>query len=498
VADADPARTLEGRRRTTWRNHLGNQEVEPLAISTPRSLDELVALVKDAERQGTTVRAVGSGHSWSDAALGTGFLLLPHRLSGLLDLEEDELRPRDRRPRHLVHVKSGTRVKTLNAELDRRGLALSNMGGYDGQTIAGVISTSTHGSGTEFGPLSDFVRSLDLVGPGGVVYRVEPAHGPTDRAQWERRHREPEFRLVQDDHWFAAVKVGIGSLGLLYAVMLEVEPSYLLTERRAGSTWERERERIAAELPRRRHYELLLSPHARRDGSHMCMVTTRTVAREKRPWWSSRSRRKLLAETLSSVPGIGSVLSGAVRLAPKLTPFMTDLLLKGLADDEYTNKSFKVLNIGPANNLPAYSSEIGVPVDEAGTHIAAVDRVLEIADRHRRLGSVYHTGAIALRFVKASDAYLSMMEGRPTMMIELIELRGTYGGLELLAAYEDALYDLGGRPHWGQINTLTGSHELLQSLYPRYADWLDVHSRLNSSGVFDSPFTKRVGISPPR
>ena len=91
-----------------------------------------------------------------------------------------------------------------------------------------------------------------------------------------------------------------------------------------------------------------------------------------------------------------------------------------------------------------------------------------------------------------------MMSGRDTMMIELIQLSRSEGGYELLAAYEDALYDLGGRPHWGQVNTLTGSHGLVASMYPRYEDWLEVHGQLNANGAFDSPFTKRVGISEDR
>ena len=54
------------------------------------------------------------------------------------------------------------------------------MGGYDAQTIAGVVSTSTHGSGLAFGPFPDMVRSLDLVVAGGELVRVEPADGITD------------------------------------------------------------------------------------------------------------------------------------------------------------------------------------------------------------------------------------------------------------------------------------------------------------------------------
>jgi hypothetical protein len=84
------------------------------------------------------------------------------------------------------------------------------------------------------------------------------------------------------------------------------------------------------------------------------------------------------------------------------------------------------------------------------------------------------------------------MHGRRTMMIELIMLRRTQGGLELLADYEDALYACEGRPHWGQVNTLTAAR--VRSLYPGLDGWLAVHDRLNASGVFDSGFSKRAGL----
>jgi hypothetical protein len=166
--------------------------------------------------------------------------------------------------------------------------------------------------------------------------------------------------------------------------------------------------------------------------------------------------------------------------------------LKALVNDDYVNVSYRVLNIGAANYLPAYSCEIGVPVDDRGLHLAAVERIVEVARERRRVGEVFHSSPISLRFVKASDACMSMMQGRDTMMIELIMAAHTVGGMELLAAHERALYQLEGRPHWGQLNTLTG--ELVRTLYPRLADWRRVHAELNSSGVFDSPFSRRVGL----
>ena len=130
--------------RGRWRNHTGNQSVEPLRIYRPATLAEVREIVRTAEADGTTVRAVGSGHSWSDVALTTGYLVRTDRLSR--PLEVDCPRP-DWDGAPLVRVEAGMRIRALNQLLADRGLALTQMGGYDAQTVAGVVSTSTHGSG---------------------------------------------------------------------------------------------------------------------------------------------------------------------------------------------------------------------------------------------------------------------------------------------------------------------------------------------------------------
>ena len=173
--------------RQTWTNQLGNQRIDPLRIYDPTRIEEVSAIVREAEHAGVTVRAVGSGHSWSDVALTRGFLLRTGGLSKSTPTEPDFLGP-EWTDRHLVRTEAGIRIKELNAYLDSRGLALSNMGGYDHQTIAGVISTSTHGSGITFGPLNDFVLSLDIVAADGAVYRIERSGGPTDADVYKAHH----------------------------------------------------------------------------------------------------------------------------------------------------------------------------------------------------------------------------------------------------------------------------------------------------------------------
>jgi FAD/FMN-containing dehydrogenase len=479
----------------SWENHLGNQSVDPLRIYEPESIEQVAAIVGEAGRTGVTARAVGSGHSWSDVALTTGFVILTRQLSRAPATEPDFLRP-EWAGRHLVRVGAGIRIKALNAYLDEQGLALSNMGGYDHQTVAGVISTSTHGSGIGFGPLNDFVHSLDLVAGNGRVYRIEPSDGPTDPAAYAAHHGERRT-LRQSDELFAAVSVSMGCMGVVCTAMLEVEPRYFLKEVRKFHTWEQVRSDLedGEVLRRNRHYEVLFSPYHRKH-AYPCLVTTRNPTESPENKWFDKRTRNWGVELLSAFPFTPNIINLIIDLRPSLCPFLLESAIRGLIKDEYDEVSYKVLNIGAANVLPAYSAEIGVPMD--GRHLEAVERIIAVADERRRLGEAYQSSPISFRFVKGSSALMSMMHGRDTMMIELIQLTRVEGGYELLAAYEEALYELGGRPHWGQVNTLTGSHDLVRSMYPRYDDWLDVRRELDPDGVFDSPFTKRVGISADR
>lgn len=193
--------------RKTWRNFAENQEAEPLRIYEPENLKDIIEIIKDAEKLGVRVRAIGSGHSWSDVGVTTGFLIKPDSLNRVISLDTSLLNG-DVDASKLFHIESGIRIRELNEELDRKDLALPNMGGYDGQTFVGAMSTSTHGSGLTFGPLSDFVETVEIVSDNGTLYRIEPENGITDRTKFEKKY--PDKKLIQDDDWFNAVVVSMG------------------------------------------------------------------------------------------------------------------------------------------------------------------------------------------------------------------------------------------------------------------------------------------------
>jgi FAD/FMN-containing dehydrogenase len=477
-------------RRRRWRNHTGNQAVDPVAIVEARSPEDLAEAVAEARRKGLTVRMIGSGHSWSDVALTTGYMIPADGFVGV-ELFPAGLRRSGDREAPLVSVGSGTTIKAVNDWLERNGLALIQMGGYDGQTLAGVVSTSTHGSGLRFKPFPDYIRSIDLVDGTGKFRRVEPADGPTDARAFRGEQRA--WELTQEDGWFDAVVCGMGCMGMIVSLAIEVRESFRLTEVRTVTDWNTVRAQLLAGEPRKHeHYEVYINPYPRDGpGSNRCIVTIRTEgstadAAARRPW---------LPELMGHLPWITlGVMQLFEKLAPGKIPGLLDTSLKLIRCPKgYTNASYLVFNIGSTNNLRAYSGEMGVPTAD-NQHVAAVERMIEIAELYRRDGTIFHTSPVSLRFVAPSRALMSMMHDRETMMMELIQLVDTDGGQEVIAAHEEALAEFGVRPHWGQINTLAGSAEIAKR-YGGLSAWESVRAQLDPHGVFASPFSRRVGIT---
>lgn len=479
--------------RQTWSNFVGNQIAQPLQIFRPRTLMELLAVIQQAQQQNCKVKAVGSGHSHSEVALTADFLIDTHGLKQVLALDTSVLKS-GVEIATLVHAECGIRICDLNEELEQRNLALLNMGGYTAQTIIGAISTGTHGSGLAFGPLADFIEALELIAEDGTIYRIEPSNGITDPQRFREKYLG--LKLVQDDDWFRAVAVSLGVMGVIYSVILRVTQKYWLNETRTVSTWNVAKEELRAGevLRAHRHYEVLVNPYAI-NGRHSCLITTRDLAEEPKTPSFDRSHRNFFAEMIAAIPGIDRSLLLLLDTFPDLTPRILEQAMKGLEDKTYTDKSYKVLDLGAANKIKAYSAEIGLPLRNC---VGAVERIFQVTEDMRRLGKIYMTSPMSLRFVKASPAYMAMMHGRDTCMIELPIIDGTHGGYELLRKLEEALYEFGGRPHWGQINFVTGNNGLVEAMYPAYPKWLEVYHALHKSGMFENSFTARLGFSTPK
>src|SRR6188472_305525 len=136
-----------------WRNWTGDQRCTPAVIEEPRTLEELRRAVTRAGERGLAVHAAGSGHSFSSAALTDGAMIGIEALDRVLEADRDS---------GLVKVEAGIHLSDLSVVLWELGLAMENLGDIDRQTLAGAISTATHGTGSEFRNLSAQVEALEL------------------------------------------------------------------------------------------------------------------------------------------------------------------------------------------------------------------------------------------------------------------------------------------------------------------------------------------------
>lgn len=437
--------------REEWSNCIGNQKAHPLNIFRPTTLAELIAIVKRAESENRKLRAVGSGHSFSDIAVTNDFLIDTHGLKKVLTLDTETLKagvPTST----LVEVECGITIADVNDRLDELGLALINMGAHTAQTVVGALSTSTHGSGISLGSAASFVRSIVVVASEGKVYRIEPADGKTDPEKFKRKHGDIELR--QDDDWFKSVVIGLGCMGVVYSVTMEVREKYWLSESRTVRKWaEVKADLLKGDvLKKNRHYEVLVNPY-KLNGDHTCLVTARhEISKPDNPS-PERSNRSPLSVGFSFLPRpliklFGRLESLKLRLIPGSAPRTIENSIEALKDEVYEAKSYQVLDIGAPNYIDAYSSELALSVDDH-SYIAAAEKIIELAERNRTTKKIYHTVPFSLRFVAKHDLYLSMMYGRDTCMIEVPMIEPTNGGMDILKDVEEALIELGARPHLG-------------------------------------------------
>ena len=125
-----------------WQNWGRSARVRPQSVEFPASADAVQRSVQAALARGRRIKAVGAGHSFTGIAVAPDVLLDLTDLSGLVSIDHERRR---------VTLRAGTRLHQIPGILARYGLAMQNLGDIDRQTIAGAISTGTHGTGAAFG-----------------------------------------------------------------------------------------------------------------------------------------------------------------------------------------------------------------------------------------------------------------------------------------------------------------------------------------------------------
>jgi L-gulonolactone oxidase len=435
--------------RARWRNWAGNQRAVADVVR-PASADEVAAVLASAAAEGRRVRPIGSGHSFTGIGAPEDLQLVCDGLVGIRSVTEDGL----------VTVGSGTTLHRLNAELLRRGWAMTNLGDIDRQTIAGALATGTHGTGARFGGLATQVRGLELVTPSGEVLACSAEENPDV---------------------FDAARVGLGALGVVTEVTLQAEPAFALRAVEGPGTLTAALEDFAGLMTSTDHVEFYWFPHT--DATLLKCNTRAPLEAGLHPL--PRWRAVWDDEILANAAFAGVVAAG--RRMPALVPPLARMSAKALGARTWTDHSHRVFV--SRRRVRFLETEYAVPVEEAPAVLDELRRVHEASDWRSAF-------PVEVRVAAADDIPLSTAFGRDTAYIAAHVPAGNDPG-PWFEAVESVAGAAGGRPHWGKLHGLDA--EQLRTRYPRYDAFVAVRDKLDPSGVLANAYLDRVlGRAPAR
>ncbi len=185
-------------RSPKWTNWAGTASCTPEAILRPRNEYELQGMVTQARDKGQTIRVVGSGHSFGAIACTDEVMISLDRLDAAIRMNRSD---------QTITVSGGMSLRKLNEVLARFGFAMTNLGDIAYQSVAGAVSTGTHGTGLAFGGLATQLRGMRLVtATGQAINCTADAH--------------PEI--------FDVARIGLGALGIISEATIAVEPAFRL------------------------------------------------------------------------------------------------------------------------------------------------------------------------------------------------------------------------------------------------------------------------------
>ncbi|MEU8898934.1 D-arabinono-1,4-lactone oxidase [Nocardia sp. NPDC048505] len=424
----------------SWVNWAGDQRCAPADLAAPRTRDDIAQALADAAAAGRTVRVAGAGHSFTDTVLTDGTLMNLSHMNRILEVDSAT---------GLVRVEGGITLNAASNALHAAGLAFPNLGDIDVQTIAGATATGTHGTGAALQNISAALHSMELVLADGSVVELNEA---TDPEGWR------------------AARVGLGALGVVSAVTLQLVPSFVLEGVERPVPVEEILDDLDAHVDGNEHFEFYMFAHSP-------LAMTKRNNKTELPEQPRPKAVDWFADILMS----NHLFDGLCRLG-KWQPGLIPWIHRGAAyAGSYRRQVDRSYRVFASPRLFRFTEmEYAIPRE----HSAAAIREI------KALAAEFETPMpIEVRWVAPDDAFLSPAGGRDTCYIAVHQYQGMPWE-PFFRACETVFDRYAGRPHWGKRHFQTAA-----TLRERYPDWdrfAEVRRRFDPKGLFANPYLDQV------
>jgi len=412
--------------RTNW---AGNYTFKAVGLDDPANLDQTQQLVKKLAH----AKALGARHSFNNIADSVGDqILLKHLDQMTLD-----------RQARTVTVGAGVTYGKLAPWLDQQGFAVHNLASLPHVTVVGACSTATHGSGLRNGNLSTAVSGFEIITGDGERLSLSRAADPDQ---------------------FAGAVVGLGALGVITSITLDVIPRFQI----AQIVYEN------LSLDQLEHnLDAIFG-----SGYSVSIFTD---------WQHHRATQVWLKQMVSgnTVPALPPLFYGATLQKTKLHPLAghsaencTDQM--GIPGPWYERLPHFRMNFTPSSGAEL-QTEYFVPREHGYEAILAVEPLRDRITPHLLITE--------FRTVAADKLWMSMAYQRDAMTIHFTWKPEWDAVKQILPLIEAKLKPFGGRPHWAKLFTTPPVE--LEQLYPRFADFRALAKHYDPDGKFRNDFLNR-------
>ena len=408
---------------TPERNWAGNYTYRAEKLHRPTTIEQVQEIVANA----ASVHVLGSRHSFNDIADASELISLDHL-------------PADVVVDHAAHtvslgggMKYGNLVKTLNDE----GVALHTLASLPHISVAGAVATATHGSGVTCGNLATGVARLEIVTSSGAI--IKASRGDPD---------------------FDGLVVGLGALGAVTRITLDVQPAYEVKQQVfEGLRWKALYD----------HFDEITSC------GYSVSIFTRWGQTSEQVWVKSRTDEPDRVE---------GDLFGAVAATVERHPIIEldpaactpQLGQPGLWSDRLPH--FRM------GHTPSSGEEIQSEYLFPRRHaLGAIEAVRALAGSIRPILLVSE-----IRRVAADRLWMSMTCEKDSVALHFTWKREPAAVQEMVAQIEKALTPFEARPHWGKV--FHADAAALAPLYQRHSDFVRLVERLDPRGAFRNSWLK--------
>lgn len=415
-----------------WNNWSGFQHSQPEHILKPSSIDELKNIVQNHHK----IRVVGAGHSFTPLVCTDATLLSLDHFSGVENVNTALTQ---------ANIWSGTRLFNLDQYLEPIQQSLMQQGDIDQQSLAGAVSTGTHGTGLNLHCISAYVEAFELLTASGDILTCSRQDNP---------------------NIFEAGRVSLGSLGILTKITMQNKPRYKLKEHVRLCSVKEFLENIDLWKTQHRHIECFAFSHADQLILKTLDITDEDIQPRKLSWPSEDALLTICCSLTKSFPALNPKLQKLLGVFVKPTTFV-----------DWSSQIFPTPRETKFNEM-----EYQIPIESGMECLEAVLTALKNAKAQTFF-------PVEFRFVKGDDIWLSPFYQQDSISISVHQYHKQAPN-QLFDEIEPIFQHYRGRPHWGKMHNMGASQ--LQALYPKWDDFMQLRAQLDPTQKFLNPYLEKL------